>query len=310
MQASTDWVPQYAVTGELLPPQDYRMWTFLTSGFGMNYGPAAMAGMKQHDNVFIRPEVYRQFEATGVWPEHTMFVLEIRSPESEGSINHGGQFQTDLVAIEAEIKDSKRFAGGWGFFSFDVDANGPIRPAAVIPQKASCYSCHAKNAAVENTFTQFYPTLFQVAKAKGTVRADFVGMPPTSQELAAAATASGWSTAERLLVDSAKRWPDAMVVREGTVNLIAYRLLGAGKQADAIAAFQYVTRSFPASANAWDSLSETYEAAGRLDEARRATAEGLRLLPADQTLEGQRRQAVERSLNDRAARLSSRPPAR
>jgi hypothetical protein len=169
--------PRYTAAGELLPPTDYRTWIFLTSGYGMSYGPAAASAPRLYDNVYVRRASYEQFLVTGSWPEQTMFVLEIRAAESEGSINHGGQFQTDLAAVEAEVKDSRRFAGGWGFFSFESDANGPTRPAAVLPGDASCYACHAKNAAVENTFTQFYPTLLPVARAKGTLRPDFVRMP-------------------------------------------------------------------------------------------------------------------------------------
>jgi hypothetical protein len=36
--------------------------------------------------------------------------------------------------------------------------------APPLPFTASCYNCHAINTAVENTFVQFYPTLFEVAK--------------------------------------------------------------------------------------------------------------------------------------------------
>jgi hypothetical protein len=198
----------------------------------MNYGPAAVAGMKQHDNVFVRPEVQDRFLQTGVWPEGTMFVLELRSPESEGSINHGGQFQTDLTGLEAEVKDSARFDGGWGYFEFDTDPTGPTGPAAVLPPTAACYRCHRTNGAVENTFTQFYPTLFPVAVAKGTVRADFAGMPATSAQLVAAATTGGWAAAERLLANTKARWPDAAVAHEASLNLIAYRIAQAGKPAE------------------------------------------------------------------------------
>src|SRR5690349_10986355 len=147
------WEPAFDASGALVPPKDYRTWTFLTSGFGMSYGPAAVVGIQQHDNVFVRPEVYQHFVDTGRWPEHALFMLEIRSPESAGSINHGGAFQTDLVGVEAELKDSARFEGGWGFFAFDTDATGPTAPAEVLPTEMACYGCHAKNAAVENTFT-------------------------------------------------------------------------------------------------------------------------------------------------------------
>jgi cytochrome c553 len=39
-----------------------------------------------------------------------------------------------------------------------------------IPATAACYSCHAEHGAVDNTFVQFYPTLLDVAKEKGTLR--------------------------------------------------------------------------------------------------------------------------------------------
>ena len=46
-----------------------------------------------------------------------------------------------------------------------------LAPSATpLPQTASCQKCHSENTAVEQTFVQFYPTLFEVAKAKGTVK--------------------------------------------------------------------------------------------------------------------------------------------
>ena len=38
------------------------------------------------------------------------------------------------------------------------------------PTTASCYGCHGEHTAVENTFVQFYPTLFEVAQKFGTVK--------------------------------------------------------------------------------------------------------------------------------------------
>jgi hypothetical protein len=32
-----------------------------------------------------------------------------------------------------------------------------------------CYSCHEQHAAVDTTFVQFYPTLLEIAKKKGTL---------------------------------------------------------------------------------------------------------------------------------------------
>jgi hypothetical protein len=301
--------PRYNAAGELEPPTDYRKWQFLTSGFAMTYGPAASGDMPQHDNVYVRPEVYDHFVATGTWPEQTMFVLEVRAGESEGSINHGGSFQSELTGIDVELKDRQRFAGGWGFYAFAVNEQGPVRAAQPLPQSAACYACHAKHAAVENTFTQFYPTLFPVAKAKGTVRADFTGMPPTLREIEQLIASSGWPTVERRLTEVGQKWPQASVLRETALSQLGYKLLQAGKPGAAVAALELVTRKYPTSANAFDSLAEAYEKAGNPGAAQKAIDNARRRLAADQTLTPELRAAIQKSLDERAVRLAS-PAAR
>jgi hypothetical protein len=161
--------------GELQRPADYREWVFLTAGLGMTYGPnAPRPGQPApFSNVFVNPDSYREFMATGRWPNGTMFILEIRQALENVSINSGGRTQGEVVAVEAAVKDASRFPdGGWAYFGFD-DRAGPKPMAAPFPRTASCYGCHSKNAAVEWTFTQFYPMQFEVAKRLGTVRADY-----------------------------------------------------------------------------------------------------------------------------------------
>jgi hypothetical protein len=163
--------PRYSGSA-LLRPDNYREWVFVSSGLGMAYGPnAAGTGRPPvFTNVFVNPRSYRQFMATGAWPDRTMFVLEVRASSSQGSINKGGNFQAQVVGMEAEVKDS-RAPGGWTFFDF---ANGGAAPTGeALPQSASCYGCHKANAAVENTFVQFYPNLMEVARRKGTVNAGY-----------------------------------------------------------------------------------------------------------------------------------------
>jgi hypothetical protein len=117
-------------------------------------------------NVFASPSAYRAFQRTGSWPDKTMLLLEVRNSRSRGSINIGGHYQSGLAAIEAEVKDTSRFPGKWAFFGFGASN----APAKQFPLSASCYSCHAEHGAVDNTFVQFYPTLLEVAKTKGTVK--------------------------------------------------------------------------------------------------------------------------------------------
>ena len=77
------------------------------------------------DNVFVNPSAWVKFKETGVWPEGTIFVLEIRYSTSKGSINQHGHYQTDVNAIEAAVKDSTRFPQTkWAYFGF----GGGIRP--------------------------------------------------------------------------------------------------------------------------------------------------------------------------------------
>ena len=162
--------PRFTAGGKLLRPSGYREWVWLSSGLGMTYGPLAQAQMSMSpmfDNVFVNRSAYRAFQQTGSWPDQTMFVLEVRSSESKGSINKGGHFQGSLRGIEVEVKDKARL-GGWAFFGFD----GAGDTATQIPRSASCYACHAQNGAVDNTFVQFYPTLIDAAKRKGTYRGD------------------------------------------------------------------------------------------------------------------------------------------
>lgn len=118
------------------------------------------------DNVFVTPQAYRAFLAAGTWPDKTMFIMEVRTSTSKGSINKGGHFQEGLVGLEAHVKDQSRFPNKWEFFGF-----GPAsRTAPPKGAKSSCQTCHSTNGAVDNTFVQFYPTLLQVAKAKGTLK--------------------------------------------------------------------------------------------------------------------------------------------
>jgi hypothetical protein len=171
-QAHTAEGPAYTAKGELIRPTDYREWVYLSSGLGMTYGPAQPAAGEppRFDNVFVTREAYREFMRSGTWPEKTMFILEVRRAEANVSIDNGGRSQGDVVAIEADVKDTKRFPeGGWGYFNF-VGPRSLTDSAAPLPTSASCYACHKANSAVDNTFVQFYPTLFDVAKTRGTVK--------------------------------------------------------------------------------------------------------------------------------------------
>ncbi len=154
--------PQYDAAGQLLRPDNYRDWMFLSAGYGMNYSPAP--GIHEmFTNVFVQRWAYREFVASGKWPEQSMFVIDEREAQSKGSINQTGHFQTDLMGLAVEVKDSARFPEKWAYFAFGEEA----KTSEAMPKGNPCWSCHDAHAAVEHTFVQFYPTLKPVAKKFG-----------------------------------------------------------------------------------------------------------------------------------------------
>ncbi|RPI48592.1 MAG: cytochrome P460 [Acidobacteria bacterium] len=167
--------PRYTAAGELIRPADFREWMFVTSGLGMTYNQpsAQQSGAPRppnFTNVYVNPSSYRAYMRTGQWPDKTMFILEIRASSSEGSINRGGHFQSNLVVIEASVKDEARFPGKWAYFDFGRDMKPQVQ---ALPPTERCYACHSENGAVDNTFVQFYPTLLEVARKAGTLRPSF-----------------------------------------------------------------------------------------------------------------------------------------
>jgi hypothetical protein len=158
----------------LVRPADYREWPFLGSGLGLTYdGGGAANAAPPFTNVFVNPSSYRSFIETGVWPNQTVFVLESRRSETNAAPNVGGRFQGEMLGLEAEVKDS-RFPDGWAFFNF---GRAPALNSAAAPLAGdavrACVECHTQHTAVERTFVQFYPTLLEVARRKGTLKPAF-----------------------------------------------------------------------------------------------------------------------------------------
>ena len=164
--------PVYMQDGNLKFPANYREWVYVTSGVDMSYGPRADMGHSMFDNVFVNPEAYKAFLQTGMWPDKTMLVLEVRMAGSKGSINQKGHFQTgEVMGREVHVKDEARFAatGKWAFFNAEDGVTGKL-----LPKEMDCYSCHEQHGAVDTTFVQFYPTLLEIAKKKNTLSPAYV----------------------------------------------------------------------------------------------------------------------------------------
>ena len=77
-----------------------------------------------------------------------------------------GQFATDVHMVEMAVKDSKRVPEGWAYYGFGGPMTGGYRTSAAPQPRASCFDCHAKHAARDNVFTQFYGLLNEAAPRK------------------------------------------------------------------------------------------------------------------------------------------------
>ena len=126
--------PRYQDGTSLVRRTDYREGTFLGSGLGLTY----------------ETETPRATDS----PTFTNVFV---NPSS-----YRGFMQTGA------------WPNGWGCFNFGQaaalrDVAAPLAGDVL----ASCVECHTKHTAVERTFVQFYPTLLDVARQKGTLKPGF-----------------------------------------------------------------------------------------------------------------------------------------
>jgi Cytochrome P460 len=297
---------EYAPDGQVRFPADYRQWVYLSSGVGMTYGPVGQMGRMgppMFDNVFVNPESYRAFLKTGRWPDKTMFVLEIRTSESHASINKDGHFQTDVMGIEAEVKDASAKTGEWTFYSFDARKPSAGTIGKAFGRDASCYACHGTNTAVENTFVQFYPELYDVAVKRGTLNSKFKALPVTVMKMVELIESEGWKPAAAALDAAAAQSPDASVLDAGNLSMLAGHLTAEKHPADAASVMLWTAGKYPRSAEIANGLGGAYLAAGNKEGARTATRRAIELAPADTSLTPEQRETVIANAKARLAKL-------
>lgn len=154
---------QFAEGNQLIRPEGYREWIFVGSSLGMSYTEGPPEYAPNFTNIYIQPEAYRQFVATGKFPDQTLLVMEVVSAGSRASINKHGHFEDRFLGIEAALKDERRFPEKWAYFSFIGPGGKALGQAKPFPKQA-CWSCHHEHGAVDNVFVQFYPVLRAVRK--------------------------------------------------------------------------------------------------------------------------------------------------
>lgn len=155
-----DQLPHFTAGGALMPPIGWETWVMVGSSTGLSYNQGAPpphgAAPGMFHNVYMQPWAYREFIAAGQFPEQTMFVLTFYEASRKSAPARAGFYEGDRQpGYEVHIKKAGTDPSGWAFFAFP----GGTAVGQKLPGTAPCYSCHAKEAAHDNVFTQFYPPL-------------------------------------------------------------------------------------------------------------------------------------------------------
>ena len=119
--------------------------------------------MASHDNnhlvskLYVEPSAYATFVKSGVWPEKTTIVLELRSAK----IARRTRGKCDLVGLEAAVKNHSELSDPWSYYGIVYDKDGVDEP---IPTETACEDC--PNPPVDLTLATYFPTLKAVIDAK------------------------------------------------------------------------------------------------------------------------------------------------
>jgi hypothetical protein len=162
--APGDTVPRFA-GDSLVRPDGFERWVLAGASMGLGYSQpsgadAAGATGGMFHNVYLEPTAYAHFVRTGRFREGTMMAMTLYEPGQKVHPSKQGFFEGKFLAVEFSLKDSRRYPGSWAYFNFGKGAKGS---RALANPRQACQSCHAQNAADDNVFVQFYPTLRAVS---------------------------------------------------------------------------------------------------------------------------------------------------
>lgn len=129
--------------------------------------------------------------------------------------------------------------------------------------------------------------------------------PPDSHSFEEKLMAGDINWARQMHQKVAKTDPGWLLFTETGLNDMAYALMNTKKMKESLEVFKWVTELYPASPNAWDSLSEFYETTGENALAISASEQCLAKLPAS-GYEASRKNQYEQISKERIGRLKQK----
>ncbi len=114
----------------------------------------------------------------------------------------------------------------------------------------------------------------------------------------------GVEKAIELFPEMREKYPDD--IDEGTVNTLGYTLLNSGRNEDAIKFFKLNVKTFPESANTYDSLAEAYMRTGETELAIKFYNKTLEMIPKDTMRDTAFLERLKKSAEENLKRLKKR----
>jgi hypothetical protein len=98
-------------------PEGYDRWPLVGASLGLSYADTPSgAGPSDFHRVYINPEAYETYRQNGTFPERTTLVLELYEAQQKVAPARSGFFEGRRTALEASVKDSRRFPSRWASF--------------------------------------------------------------------------------------------------------------------------------------------------------------------------------------------------
>ncbi len=185
--------------GNLVRPTGFREWVYVGTPLTPNELNPPEAPFPEFHNVYVDPDSWSHFKATGEFRDGTIIVKELATVGANAAVSGNGFFMGDFRGLEATIKSAQYFPdepGNWAYFSFGHDY--PLAETAEAFPTAACNACHAASAATDFVFTQYYPVLRarSASVVPGPVVMDFNSRAELQNAMLAATSAIGEPRAE------------------------------------------------------------------------------------------------------------------
>jgi hypothetical protein len=134
---------------ELLLPANYGSWVALSPT-----APGIPTHRHKHlvSKVYVEPTAYDVFMKKGVWPNHTMIVLELRDKVTQPKTLCDG-----LIGLEVAAKDDARTPDPWSYYGIIYDHKDSSEHTATT---------NSSEEPVDTRLAAYYPALRAVIHAK------------------------------------------------------------------------------------------------------------------------------------------------